>query len=167
MAEEKFRTDLFFRLSVANIHLPPLRDRKEDLRSLCDHYIGEMNRRFGRAVEGFTEEAFAYLFRYDWPGNVRELKNLIEAIFVNLPAGKITCMDLPEQFRRRFEEMNELSNDERERVLSALLATNWNKGKAAQKLHWSRTTLYRKMVKYHLIKGGHSDVATLQQKVTD
>ena len=129
MAEEKFRTDLFFRLSVANIHLPPLRDRKEDLRALCDHYIGDMNRRFGREVKGFTEEAFAYVLRYEWPGNVRELKNLIEAIFVNLPAGKITFMDLPEQFRRRFEEMNDLSHGERDRVLSALLSTNWNKGK--------------------------------------
>jgi DNA-binding NtrC family response regulator len=151
MAEEKFRTDLFFRLSVANVHLPPLRDRKEDLRSLCNHYISDMNRRFGREVEGFTEEAFAYLLRYDWPGNVRELKNLIEAIFVNLPVRKITFMDLPEQFRRRFEEMNDLSDGERERVLSALLSTNWNKGKAAQKLRWSRTTLYRRMVKYRLI----------------
>jgi DNA-binding NtrC family response regulator len=161
MVEEKFRTDLFFRLSVANIHLPPLRDRKEDLRSLCDHYIGDMNRRFGQSVEGFTEEAFAYLLRYEWPGNVRELKNFIEAIFVNLPAGKITFMDLPEQFRRRFEEMNALSNGERDRVLSALLSTNWNKGKAAQKLHWSRTTLYRRMVKYHLTKGGYTGVAPL------
>ena len=55
--------------------------------------------------------------------------------------------------------MNDLSNGERERVLSALLSTNWNKGKAAQKLHWSRTTLYRKMVKYNLIKGGRKDAA--------
>ena len=159
MAEEKFRPDLFFRLSVANIHLPPLRDRKEDLRSLCHHYIRDMNRRFGREVQGFTEEAFAYLLRYEWPGNVRELKNLIEASFVHLPAGKITVMDLPEQFRRRFEETNNLSTGERERVLSALLSTNWKKGKAAQKLRWSRTTLYRKMVKYHLTKGGHNGVA--------
>ena len=160
MAEEKFRADLFFRLNVASIHLPPLRERKEDLQALCDHYICEMNRRFGREVEGFTAEAFAYLLRYDWPGNVRELKNLIEAIFVNLPSRKITLMDLPEQFRRRFGEANDLSHDERDRVLSALLSTNWNKGKAAQKLQWSRTTLYRKMVKYHLVKGGHAGVAT-------
>jgi transcriptional regulator of acetoin/glycerol metabolism len=118
-----------------------------------------MNRRFGRAVEGFTEEAFAYLLRYEWPGNVRELKNFIEAIFVNLPVRKITFMDLPEQFRRRFEEMNDLSHGERERILSVLLSTNWNRGQAAQKLRWSRTTLYRKMVKYHLSKGGRKDAA--------
>jgi DNA-binding NtrC family response regulator len=157
MAEEKFRADLFFRLNVASIHLPPLRDRKEDLQALCDYYICEMNRRFGREVEGFTEEAFAYLLRYEWPGNVRELKNLIEAIFVNLPSRTITLMDLPEPFRRRFGEADDLSRDERDRVLSILLSTNWNRGKAAEKLHWSRTTLYRKMVEYHLIPGGHSE----------
>jgi DNA-binding NtrC family response regulator len=159
MVEEKFRPDLFFRLNVANIYLPPLRDRKEDLPALCDHYICDMNRRFGLQVEGLTDEALAFLLRYEWPGNVRELKNLIEAIFVNLPAQKITLMDLPEQFRRRFGEADDLSHDERDRVLSALLSTNWNKGKAAQKLRWSRTTLYRKMVKYHLVKGGHDGVA--------
>src|SRR5205085_7426340 len=93
MAEEKFRTDLFFRLNVASIHLPPLRERKEDLPALCEHYIGDMNRRLGREVEGFTEEALAYVQRYDWPGNVRELKNFIEATFVNLPARTITLMD--------------------------------------------------------------------------
>src|SRR5712691_6093527 len=107
VAEEKFRADLYFRLNVAGIHLPPLRERKEDLRALCDHYICDMNRRFGREVEGFTEEAFAYVLHYDWPGNVRELKNLIEAIFVNLPSRTITLMNLPEQFRRRFGEAND------------------------------------------------------------
>lgn len=57
MAAEKFRSDLYFRLNVANIHLPPLRERKEDLQSLCDHYIHQMNQEFGREVEGFTEDA--------------------------------------------------------------------------------------------------------------
>src|SRR2546426_7481004 len=82
MAQERFRTDLYFRVTVATILLPPLRDRKEDLAALCDYYIGEMNRRFGREIKGFTEEALGCLLRYDWPGNVRELKNLIEASFI-------------------------------------------------------------------------------------
>jgi DNA-binding NtrC family response regulator len=164
MAEEKFRADLFFRLNVAHVHLPPLRERKEDLPALCAYYIGEMNRRFGREVESFTEEAFAYLLRYHWPGNVRELKNLIEATFVNLPSRKITMMDLPEQFCKGFGEANDLFNNERDRVLSALLSTNWKRGKAAQKLRWSRTTLYRKMIKYHLVKDGHSGVAMFRRQ---
>lgn len=160
MAEEKFRTDLFFRLNAVSIHLPPLRDRREDLPALCDHYLRAMNQQFGRAVEGFTKEAFDYVLHYAWPGNVRELKNLIEALFVNLPARTITHMDIPEQFRKRLGEADRLAHDERVRVLSVLLSTNWNKGKAADQLHWSRTTLYRKMVKYHLVKGGHKDRET-------
>ena len=84
-----FRTDLYFRLNVASIHLPPLRERKEDLAALCDYYICEMNRRFEREIEGFTEEALACLLRYNWPGNVRELKNLIEASFITIsPLGR-------------------------------------------------------------------------------
>ena len=89
MAQERFRTDLYFRLNVASIHLPPLRECKEGLAALCDYYIREMNRRFGREIEGFTEEALACLLRYNWPGNVRELKNLIEASFITTsPLGR-------------------------------------------------------------------------------
>ncbi len=109
-----------------------------------------MNQRFGLGVEGLTEDAFACLLRYDWPGNVRELKNLIEASFVNLPSQRISCADLPEQFRRRLRDADGLSQSERDRVLSALFSTNWNKHQAAQKLRWSRVTLYRKMAKYHI-----------------
>lgn len=162
MAEEKFRADLFYRLNVASIHLPPLRERKEDLRALCDHYITSMNTRFGRKVEGLSEEAFSYLHCYNWPGNVRELKNLIEAIFVNLPSRTITYLDLPDQFRRRLQECENTSLGERDRLIAALLSTNWKKGKAAQKLKWSRTTLYRKMVKYDLLRNGRNDAARFE-----
>ncbi|MDL1982680.1 MAG: sigma-54 dependent transcriptional regulator [Deltaproteobacteria bacterium] len=150
MEKGNFRKDLYYRLNVARIHLPPLRDRKEDIPSLLKHYISKFNQRFGREVEGFTEEALDLLFRYDWPGNVRELKNLIEATFINLSSWKIALMDLPKTFQRRFEETEWLQEKERDRVLSVLFATKWNKSKAAQKLHWSRMTLYRKMAKYHI-----------------
>jgi len=159
VTEGKFRKDLYFRLNVARISLPPLRDRKEDIPALLGHYIGELNRRLGRQVEGLTEDAMEPLIRYEWPGNVRELKNLLEAIYVNLAAGRITVADLPKPFRRRIDEMDGLPEDERNRVLSALFATNWNKSQAAQKLHWSRMTLYRKMTKYHIVKGGAADGA--------
>ena len=101
-------------------------------------------------MEGFTDEALEYLLHYDWPGNVRELKNLLEATFINLPSRRIAFMNLPKQFQRRLRETEGLPKSERERVLSALFATNWNKSKAAQKLHWSRMTLYRKMAKYDI-----------------
>lgn len=160
MMEEKFRSDLYFRLNVANVHIPPLRERKEDLLSLCLHYIQEMNQQFGLAVEGFSEDAFTALLCYSWPGNVRELKNLIEGIFVNLPSELITYNDLPEQFRRRCLETTKLPQDERDRLLQALFATHWNKRQAAQQLHWSRMTLYRKLRKYHIVSGGKKTKST-------
>jgi DNA-binding NtrC family response regulator len=149
--ENKFRKDLFFRLNVARIHLPPLRERKEDLPSLINHYIGYFCRRFGRRKQGITEEALDCLCSYDWPGNVRELKNLIESIFVENPPGDISPRDFPANLRQRCAELKLLSGDERERLLWALATTNWNKSKAAAKLRWSRMTLYRKMARYNIL----------------
>ena len=88
---------------------------------------------------------------YDWPGNIRELKNLLEATFINLPSRKISFIDLPEMFQKKLKDLEGLPQVERDRVLSALFACNWNKSKAAQRLQWSRMTLYRKMAKYHII----------------
>ncbi len=150
MQEGKFREDLYYRLNVARIHLPPLRERKEDVPSLIDHYIQRFNASFGRQVEGLTEEALAFLIKYDWPGNIRELKNLLEATFINLPSKRIRFIDLPAPFRKKLEETKDLPKNERDQILTALFATNWNKSKAAEKLHWSRMTLYRKMTKYHI-----------------
>lgn len=150
VSENKFRKDLYFRLNVANIHLPPLRDRKEDIPSLFDHYIRELNGQFGREVEGFTEETLESLLRYNWPGNVRELKNLLEVTVANFRHRRISFTDLPEQFRKRLRDVKRLPLDERYPLLSMLISTNWNISKAAQKLHWSRMTVYRKMEKYHI-----------------
>jgi transcriptional regulator with PAS, ATPase and Fis domain len=158
VADGRFRKDLYFRLNVARIHLPPLRDRREDIPPLVDHYIRELNGRFGREVQGLTEEAMEPLLRYEWPGNVRELKNLLEAIFVTRPPRRIALTDLPEQLRRRLAEAEGLPEDEREQLLSALFSTRWNKSQAARKLHWSRMTLYRKMAKFHI--GGRTPTGT-------
>jgi DNA-binding NtrC family response regulator len=165
VAQNKFRKDLYFRLNVARIHLPPLRERKEDIVPLCQHYLHVLNQRFGRRLEGFTDDALACLIHHDWPGNVRELKNLLEATFVNDPAQRISLADLPLPFRRQFADADRTRQDERQRLLSALFATNWNVSKAAQQLHWSRMTLYRKLEKYHIVKGGggkEGGVATSQ-----
>lgn len=154
IVEEKFRKDLYFRLNVARIHLPPLRERKEDILLFCTHYLRELNQRFRRQVQGFTEDAMASMVCYDWPGNIRELKNLLEATFVNASRQWISLADLPEAFRRQIPARRSLPQSERERLLSVLLSTNWNLSKAAQQLHWSRMTIYRKMTKYHIVKGG-------------
>jgi DNA-binding NtrC family response regulator len=150
VAAGQFRSDLYFRLNVAGIHLPPLRDRKQDLVPLCAHYIQALNQHWGREVEGFTADAFNCLLRYDWPGNIRELKHLLEAIFINIESKTIAFMDLPEPFLRRLKASAGLPRSEREVLLSALLAADWNKSQAARQLHWSRMTLYRKLEKYQI-----------------
>jgi DNA-binding NtrC family response regulator len=152
LTEKRFRLDLYYRLNVARIHLPPLRERKDDILDLFNYYIQELNQQFGRSVVGFTDEALDYLLRYDWPGNVRELKNLCEAIFINLPARKISFLDLPYLYQKQLKEVEALSQSERERLLSALFTTNWNVSKAARKLNWSRITVYRKLEKYQIKK---------------
>ncbi len=157
MSEGKFRKDLYFRLNVARIHLPPLRDRREDIRPLLAYYIRELNHRLGREVEGLSQEALDSFLHYDWPGNVRELKNLLEASFINLTSETITLMELPAQFRNQLKGIQDLPQCERDRLLTAILSTNWNMSKAAQKLHWSRMTIYRKMARYHIVRGGRTE----------
>jgi len=160
VSEGRFRKDLFFRLNVTRIHIPPLRERKEDLPILIDHYIHHFNHRFRRDVERLSDEAMDALLAYEWPGNVRELKNLLEAIFVELPAEGERYPRLPTLFRRRCEELRATSGDERDRLLWALSITNWNKSKAAVKLSWSRMTVYRKMSQYNISNdGGHAKMA--------
>lgn len=150
--EGKFRKDLYFRLNVARIQLPPLRERKEDVPLLVEYYLRELNGRFGRKTEGVAEDALEFLFTHDWPGNVRELKYLLEAVFINLnhSSRTIAFADLPEPFRHRLAHARGASSNERDRMLIALFSTHWNKSKAAEKLHWSRMTLYRKMHKHHI-----------------
>lgn len=148
VAEERFRSDLYYRLNVARIHLPPLRERKEDIPPLLDRQLRELNRRNGTQVEGFTAEALECLLRYDWPGNVRELRNVVEAIFIHGPERWITAADLPEPLRPRRSGTLDTLLGEREELLAALAAARWNKSQAAEKLSWSRMTLYRKMAKH-------------------
>lgn len=146
--ERKFRSDFYYRLNVVRVHMPPLRDRKEDLPLLCDHIIRRMSEKLGRPAEGLSTDALASLLRYDWPGNVRELKNLLEAAFVTLSSRQISLADIPEHFRAKLG-VDPLKN-EKDRILESLLATNWNKSRAAEQLRWSRMTLYRKLAKYRL-----------------
>jgi DNA-binding NtrC family response regulator len=148
--EQKYRRDLYFRLNIARIHMPPLRSRKEDLCLLLDHYIQVFNNRYGRQVEGLTREALNCLLEYDWPGNIREVKNLLESVFVFISSSRITMDDLPAQFQLRVQNNEPAAVNERDRLLSALFSVNWNKSKAAEKLQWSRMTLYRKMEKHHI-----------------
>jgi DNA-binding NtrC family response regulator len=140
-----FRRDLYFRLNVGRIHLPPLRERKSDIPDLAAKMVVDLNRKLARRIEGVDDEGMRVLMNYDWPGNVRELKNVIERIFISRDSGRITEDDLPSLLFK--------SNCENEMQLlrTALISCRWNKSKAAEKLNWSRMTLYRKLVKYGLV----------------
>jgi DNA-binding NtrC family response regulator len=148
--EDKFREDLFYRLNIVCINLPPLRERKEDIPLLICYFIKELNSRFKILVEGIEDEVLDTLLRYNWPGNIRELKNFLEATYINRPSRKISFKDIPQSFHKRLK--GAIVDNERDRMISVLSATKWNKTKAAEKLDWSRMKLYRKMKKYHITK---------------
>jgi two-component system response regulator HydG/two-component system response regulator AtoC len=137
---------------VARVQLPALRDRKADIVLIAEHILNLLSRRLGIDVEGFEEEALECLLRYPWPGNVRELRNILEVILIQRRSGRITLADLPEGVREGSQAGGTLLKDELARMLAALTATEWNKSKAAERLHWSRMTLYRKIAKYNLFQ---------------
>lgn len=150
----RFRDDLFYRLSVARLDIPPLRDRKEDIPLLVAHAIGQLNERERREVSLPDAELLRCLLEHDWPGNVRELRNLVEAVFIDPPSGRIGLADLPPAFRRIFEAYRTTGSTERDVLVSVLRRTNWNKAQAAKELNWSRMTLYRKLAKHHIDRTG-------------
>jgi transcriptional regulator with PAS, ATPase and Fis domain len=152
VSKNEFRHDLYFRLNVARIHLPPLRERRDDIPLLIDHFVQEFSARFGRWIDGFSKEAMEILLRYEWPGNVRELMNLIERIFIDPPREKVAVGDLPESMHSPLPAPRKILPAERELLLYTLSQTNWNKSKAAERLHWSRMTLYRKIAKYRIVE---------------
>jgi DNA-binding NtrC family response regulator len=146
----RFRSDLYFRLNVARIHLRPLRERRDDIPPLLAHYVATFRRRFGREVDGFTATALEALTAYDWPGNVRELKNVVERVVMSAALRLIALADLPEECRRGIDGEASSDSSDRVRLLAALSDASWNKSKAARALGCSRMTLYRKMAKGHL-----------------
>lgn len=120
---------------------------------LLAHFTADANRRLGRSVPGFTDDALTCLAGYPWPGNVREVRNVVEAGLVGRVSGPITLDDLPDAVRRCLHAAAAIPLSERERVLRALSETDWNKSQAARRLKWSRMTLYRKLAKYDLDVG--------------
>ncbi|MFQ5658324.1 MAG: sigma-54-dependent transcriptional regulator [Candidatus Methylomirabilales bacterium] len=150
VAAGRFRQDLYFRLKVAQIHLPPLRDRKQDIPALAEHFLWQLGPEYEKRIAGISAGVLEAFLRHDWPGNIRELRNLCEAALVHASGPRIEWADLPEDFRKAVGSALEEPLEERDRLLSALLSTNWNKSQAAQRLNWSRWTLYRKMQKHQI-----------------
>ena len=151
---ETFRRDLYFRLNVGRIHLPPLRERKADIPGLAERMVLDLNRKLGRRIEGVTKEAIGNLVQYDWPGNVRELKNVIERVFIARDSGIIEMDDLSRLLPRCPLQSQSAPDEELRGLREALVICNGNKSKAAERLNWSRMTLYRKLEKYKLLPGG-------------
>ena len=161
-SERRFREDLFFRLSVVPVRLPPLRDRLSDIPMLADRFIQELNVRHNRQVEGISSSGLKFLLAQDWPGNVRQLRNVIEGAFIVCTSDWIGKSDLTflhwssHHSGRVMTKVDSIatsraiSASDNDQVLSALRATHWNKSKAARLLHTSRMTVYRKMAKYSI-----------------
>jgi len=152
--EGRFREDLYYRINVININLPPLRERKEDIPLLVEHYIKELNGKKG-GKKRLSEKALNQLMEYSYPGNVRELKNVVERTLMLCEGDLISSKDLPLEVRKDDSEP-ELSLEEvkkrteKEAILQALKRVKGNKLKAAKLLNISRTTLYAKIEEYHI-----------------
>ncbi|MFP4382904.1 MAG: sigma-54-dependent transcriptional regulator [Spirochaetia bacterium] len=155
IAEGTFREDLFYRLNVVNIHIPPLRERKEDIPLLLAAFIKEFARENGKPVEGIDTKARAMLYAYPWPGNIRELRNCIESAVVMSKDNIITPDDLPPSVKSDSGENDirvplgaSLSEAEREIIQHTLSANKGNKSKTAEILGIGRKTLHRKLNEY-------------------
>jgi DNA-binding NtrC family response regulator len=151
---ETFRRDLYFRLSVGRIYLPPLRERKADIPTLVERMVSDLNQRLGRRIEGITPAGIRCLTQHDWPGNVRELKNVIERVFISVEHGRIDADDLSRVLPQRHPPVRAPSRtDELHCLEETLSMCKGNKSKTAERLNCSRMTLYRKMAKYGLSHG--------------
>jgi DNA-binding NtrC family response regulator len=164
-SQQKFRQDLFFRLNVARLHLPPLREHVDDIPELVETVVRELSPRVERRVDSVDPGFLEPLLRYGWPGNIRELRNVVESTIVFGTSNRITRRDLPPYLRALFASEERKRESEREKVLGALRACEWNRNDAAKLLGCSRMTLYRKMVKYDLFTSDSGMTAPSERRV--
>ena len=146
--EKKFRQDLYFRLNVVRLDLPPLRERIEDVPDIAEHILSELSQRQSKPPQRIEGDVVRRFQMYSWPGNIRELRNILESIFVLSPSRSIGLSDVPPHIRQTLGSSCRHANDERSKILAALNSADWNRGRAAQILQCSRMTLYRKMLKF-------------------
>ncbi len=165
----KFREDLFYRLNVLPVHVPPLRDRKEDIHLLIDYFLDKFNRKLERSVRGMDADAMTLLERYDWPGNIRELENFLERLVLMAGGDVISPDDIPQEWRStalatsltKAEDRkpalktwikNQTEEIERQMIMKVLAECGDNVTKAAKQLGLSRKGLQLKMIRYDLRK---------------
>jgi len=151
--EGQFREDLYYRLNVFKIALPPLRERSEDIPLLVEHFIAKLNRKTGKDIQGLNEEAMRLLLDHPWPGNVRELENVLEHAFILCKDRWIRPEHLPEYLRKGDTVISggSLRQMERELIERTLKSCQGNISHAARQLGIHRTTLWRKLKKYNLL----------------
>ncbi|HEX3019341.1 MAG TPA: sigma 54-interacting transcriptional regulator [Chitinispirillaceae bacterium] len=170
--EGLFREDLYYRLKVFPIHIPPLRERKEDIGALIEHFIGKFNHETGKSIQGLTHDAAVTMMDYCWPGNIRELENAIEHAFVTCQESQIDIFDLPLEIRKvelrksvcaskpqvdLYPQNLQNSWFQKRPVLTSEVLTtvlkecNGNQSEAARRLGIDRTTIWRKMKKLGIV----------------
>jgi DNA-binding NtrC family response regulator len=172
VAEGKFREDLFFRLDVVTIVLPPLRERLSDVPLLCSHFLSEFSRKNDKVIDGLTPDAINLLSSYSWPGNVRELRNTIEKMVVLGRGDRLTARDVPPNIRdsARASPAARTGGDaftaapgasmadvEKQLILAALRRHSDNRTRAARELGLSRRTLHRKLQEWREEEGADKD----------
>ena len=157
VSDRTFRDDLFYRLNVVPVHVPPLRDRREDIPLLVNHFLMKYNKSFGRQVQGVTSEALALLTHYHWPGNVRELENMIERLVVLSRHRILDIEDMPLDLKSVREHLahdlfatgadlrHAKAEFERHYIMQTLEKYGWNQTEAAKRLGIHRNTLLTKM----------------------
>jgi DNA-binding NtrC family response regulator len=164
VSDGRFRQDLYYRVSVINIEIPPLRERSSDVPMLALHFLENVVRDSGKKVEGFADDALAAMQRYNWPGNVRELQNVVERAVLLGKGPLVRIDDLPTQLiagqpvfsisppQGGKSLKDSLCDPERAIIHETLKSNHWNRNATAEKLGINRTTLYKKMKKLGLDK---------------
>ncbi len=151
--KNKFRADLFYRLDVISISLPPLRERIQDIPLLVDHYIKRFNSKYFKHIEGIDDESMELLKIYEFPGNIRELKNIIERAVVISKDNLLQKDQIEKAIRKKSDTPDDFSleQSEKRQIIKVLNRSQYNKSKTATILGIDRKTLYKKLKKYHII----------------
>ena len=163
VAEGAFRQDLYYRLKVVELHVPPLRDRRDDILPLARLLLADAAARMDRKMTGLATGTADQLLRHDWPGNVRELENAMERAVALARGSRVELMDLPEEIRQAFPKpvvnggtVQPLKEVEKEYILAALELNDGNQTRTAAQLQIGSATLYRKLKSYGLIGGARA-----------
>jgi transcriptional regulator with PAS, ATPase and Fis domain len=154
-----FREDLFFRLNVVTVNIPPLRERREDIPLIADYFLKKFAKKYARESLSIAQETLNYFLEYSWPGNIREMQNVIEYAVIFSDSPVIRIEDLPAYFienrmslsiNNQLKDLSLIEVEEQKVLVRLLEETGWNLSAVAKKMNIARSTLYRKLKKYQL-----------------